>query len=779
MRLPITAGVATAAVALSLYPLFDGWNWLWSALGAIVAVIAAATLTARAPVAAPFAPIAGVAGLLLYLTASFTAKHAFLVFVPTPSSLRALARIAAAGFQDIQRFAAPVPEKTGVVLIAAAGVGLIALLVDMCAVRLRRAALAGLPLLALFTVPAAVLPDAVPWPVFVFGAAGFIALLIADGRERLGQWGRPVLLHRTHRAERADSTPLGVAGKRIGFAAVGLSLAVPFLTPALEPSPLFGFGVGGSGPGGNTITIPNPIVGLRGTLTLPASATVLTYKSSDNKPRYLRMHSLDKFDGVNWTMTPADGRAEHRVADSDVPEPEGLSTQVPVTPVTTEVKVADQVPELRFLPLPYPPRRVRADGDWRADPRTLVVWSSRAEAGGMTYQVESLDVKPTAEQLRAVGRPPRDVQRRYSFTPEVSEEFRALTRRVVADAETPYEQAMALQRFFTGSGGFTYSLQVPEGHNASALEEFVMRSRTGYCEQFASAFALMARLLHIPSRVAVGYTGGSLAGGVFEVRTHDAHAWPELYFDGIGWLRFEPTPSGATGQGTASPPDHSLPVTPTGDATSSPTTPEDTASAAPATPGVPRGDNDPDARRGRDDRGDGLLGQDALQEEGLPVAAQVGLGLLAVLLVAALPIPFRLAVRQRRRLAGTVHAAWDELRDTLEDLGIAREPNESPRALARRLTEALGLDSDAADALRRLAEAEERLRYARAGIPQRVAPGDLPLVRAALLAAATRWRRARAFAAPASTLRRLRGLGTYLLDAFDRLDNIRIRPRRT
>ena len=94
-------------------------------------------------------------------------------------------------------------------------------------------------------------------------------------------------------------------------------------------------------------------------------------------------------------------------------------------------------------------------------------------------------------------------------------------------------------------------------HGIKGLTDFLFHTKTGYCQQFAFAMAGLARLLGIPSRIAVGYTAGSRrANGTWKVTTADAHAWPELYFAGLGWIRFEPTPGGPTGQGTATVPNY-------------------------------------------------------------------------------------------------------------------------------------------------------------------------------------------------------------------------------
>jgi hypothetical protein len=121
-----------------------------------------------------------------------------------------------------------------------------------------------------------------------------------------------------------------------------------------------------------------------------------------------------------------------------------------------------------------------------------------------------------------------------------------LARAVTAGAESPYDQAIALQSWFRSE--FEYSLEVQSGHGSNAIESF-LQQRVGYCEQFSATFAAMARTLGIPSRVAVGFTPGvQNAEGWYSVLGKNAHAWPELWFDEIGWVLFEPTPGrGAPG----------------------------------------------------------------------------------------------------------------------------------------------------------------------------------------------------------------------------------------
>ena len=139
-----------------------------------------------------------------------------------------------------------------------------------------------------------------------------------------------------------------------------------------------------------------------------------------------------------------------------------------------------------------------------------------------------------------------------------------LVERITRSNTTAYGKAVAIQAWFTAPGHFRYTLKVPSTQSSAALIQFLTKSKAGYCQQFAFAMAVLARLVGIPSRVVVGYTQGSFIGNDnWQVKTSDAHAWPELYFPTVGWLRFEPTPpnpAGQPGQATASPPPYSTPL---------------------------------------------------------------------------------------------------------------------------------------------------------------------------------------------------------------------------
>jgi transglutaminase-like putative cysteine protease len=168
------------------------------------------------------------------------------------------------------------------------------------------------------------------------------------------------------------------------------------------------------------------------------------------------------------------------------------------------------------------------------------------------YAVTAARVEPTPEQLRVGGPLLGDDIAALAIPPEVSPYVRQLTESIVAGRQTGYDRVVALQAFFTDPvSGFTYSEDstVPGTNSPDALENFLRPEndgRRGFCEQYASAMAAMVRLIGLPARVAVGFTPGQQRGdGSYVVTTADAHAWPEVWFNGAGWVRFEPTPRGA------------------------------------------------------------------------------------------------------------------------------------------------------------------------------------------------------------------------------------------
>src|SRR5215469_1649116 len=265
-RLTVTAAAATVLASLALYPLITGTGWFFAGIGAAIVVAAIGTLTRLRPLPAIVCLLAALAGLLLYLNVLFAGPQSFHWLIPAPSSIGHLLLMVRLGNSETARYAPPVPATNELALLAAAGIGIIAAVTDLLAVRLRRPALAGLPLLVLFCVPLTTIANP-GWfgelMVFSLGIAGYLALLSAEGRERVRLWGRVVHTWPGQREPRGpDTRQLTAAGRRVGFATVVLALCVPLILPGLRHHRLFsGNSVPGTGSGsGHAPTLPDPLV---------------------------------------------------------------------------------------------------------------------------------------------------------------------------------------------------------------------------------------------------------------------------------------------------------------------------------------------------------------------------------------------------------------------------------------------------------------------------------------------------------------------------------------
>jgi transglutaminase-like putative cysteine protease len=299
------------------------------------------------------------------------------------------------------------------------------------------------------------------------------------------------------------------------------------------------------------------------------------------------------------------------------------------------------------------------------------MFANAAEAGEFRAQPAS----PPAVISR-----PDDLDRFIQLPTDTPLDLLTLARRQTLGATTDFERAWLLERWFRESGEFVYSTNVSTGHDVLDLEAWLtdpdsLNHRTGYCEQFAAAMAVLGRALEIPSRVVWGFTPGEVriqddGSEVIVVRDNNAHAWVEMWMDGFGWVKFDPTPRGDSFQ------------------------PESmTASFDPA-PYLPP--PDPDAAAGPDRPG--FLDEsitDGFDAEGNPISSggsRIDLSgwwwVLPVIALLAAAVPLTKLIRRRRRIArlsdGDVTAAWEEIVDRLADLGDPIPEHETPIEFATR-----------------------------------------------------------------------------------------------
>ncbi|MCH0542560.1 transglutaminase domain-containing protein [Streptomyces sp. MUM 203J] len=760
VRLTLSALFATLASACALLPLVADGAWLVQATVLLAVVSATGALARRVPLARPVTVLIQTAVALMLLTFVFARDHAVAGLLPVPETLEWFGTLLTLGSEDVAQYATPAPATEGIRLMLVGGVLAIGLAVDTLAVTFRSAAPAGLPLLALYSVAAGLSGgEGRGWLWFLLAAAGYLVLLLAEGHDRLGQWGR--VFGGAGRPSGGSPAPLRT-GRRIGAVALGIALAVPAALPSLDGGLLDPGGTGRGDGSGGTISAVNPLVSLQDNLKQPEDREVLRYRTNASDPSgmYLRLVALDQFDGTSWKTSV---RAVQDVPPR-LPTPDGLGGRISTTEVRTNISAAGGYKQ-KWLPMPYPATEVDIEGRWRYEPAgRMLVGDDGQTTSGVRYSVSSLEVNPTAEQLATAPSAPGTLLREYTRVPDaLPSDVKATALEVTAGAGNDYERAVRLQEWFTDKGGFRYNVKANSGTGTGAISRFLV-DREGFCVHFSFAMASMARTLNIPARVAVGFMPGrATADGTVSVGIRDAHAWPELYFEGVGWTRFEPTPSRGLRPG------YSLPQAPVEESPSP-------GAATPGTPAAPSAEPSPSdsCATPADDAtaqgGTGGCAGTGPQETQTAADADAAVGPLllraagglAVVLLLLSPMLWRRRRRARRlgahgRTAEDVVArtlaVWEEVVDTAWDHGIRPDESLTPRATAERLVRLGELEGAAAAAAHRVADAVEQVLYA--PVPRAV-PGladDAARIRDGLRAGRSRGSRLRAALAPRSAAR--------------------------
>ncbi|OEJ31637.1 DUF3488 and transglutaminase-like domain-containing protein [Streptomyces subrutilus] len=767
-RVTLFAALATLLTAWSLVPLVESAGWLLQAALLLAVQSAVGAGARRVPLARSLTVAAQLLVSLLTLAVLFAGKGESTGSGPLAYLVTDFGALYQRGAQDVSEFAIPAPLTDGIRLLLVSGVLLIGLLVDTLAVTLRTAAAAGLPLLALYSVAAGLSGGGdASWFAFLLAGCGYLMMLLSEGRDRLAQWGRVFGAAPRERISAASGLGGGKegrltapvrTGRRIGAMALGLALAVPAALPSLGGGLLGGPGGGEAADGGvgGTISAVNPLISLQSNLNAQDNRVVLKYRTDNPQQgeQYLRILALDEFNGIKWE---ASGRSLSDVPER-LPNPPGLSGDVRqgAAEVQTNVSAAETYTQ-RYLPMPYPATSVDIKGKWRFEPagRTLVgdqLGKDRFQnVQGAQYSVRSLLLKPTAQQLRSAPEPDPEVRAEYTKLPDnLPPVVGDTARQVTQGAKDDYARAVKLQDFFAVNGGFRYNTKTASGTGPQAVARF-LADKEGFCIHFAFSMAAMSRSLGIPARVAVGFTPGERQpDGSVNVSMRDAHAWPELYFEGVGWTRFEPTPRSGINV-----PDYSRPQAPTVQPSAPAPLPSQGAAQPSAAPS--KADECPPELKKLGECGAAAPRPSASGGGGPSVPAVLGWAMvaLAALGLPLLPLLWRGRVRARRLGAGEVSAAWRELGDAAWDVGVRPDEALSPRRAAVRVVELGRLDAEAGAAVHRVAGALERALYAPPGaaVSYEGLADDVLLARAGLLAGVGRPARLRALLLPRSAAR--------------------------
>ena len=787
---PWIAALAVLCASTALSGVIEGDLWLVRIGVVIVAITVTGAFLRATRLTPPLVAIAQVFVLLCLLTALHTRSGIFL-FIPGPEALGDLGDVLAESVAQVQTGVPPVHASPAIQALVVLAIGLVAVLVDTLAVAAGAPAASGLVLLCVFAVPASLADEMLPFWTFVLGAAAFAMLLAVDGQHRHEAW----------RGRLGSGSASGSGGSATTVASIAMVIALVVgagFTVVGTVGRLPGGGSGGGGKGGIGLS---EMTSLRGMLNRGRPAEVF-YVRGLPEQTYMRASTLAQYvPNKGWERgTPPGGQP----ARGELPPQAGDRGEGK----TTRINIEPRDWRSFWLPTYGAVRRIDTpDDDYRFDAKKGVIYTER-EREPASYEIDAVLSTPTKQALRLAPSQKNAVESEYYKFDGVEQEVVDLANRVVEGATNDFDKAAKLTEFFNSpTTDFKYELKTQGDVNRDALTDFVLRSKVGYCEQFASAMAVMARVVGLPSRVAIGFTAGvAAADNAYRViSTDDAHAWVEIFFPNHGWMTFDPTPI-SDGRGVVPP--YLRETAPGGEEV--PTAETTTESVAPSTSGSAQASASPDGEDGDQGLpqaqaegpppwhlwalgvvlllaallsaflvlallgviGAGLLGVSWARKLLIPAVAGlwlIGVGLAAALLswwlaavlvlagVVLTPLLVR-GVRRRNHLhavaalgPGAATAAWSELIAESIDRGAPVPAAETIRTAARRLAREHNLDEAGKDGLRSVIGSIERSWYSANPVADPGLPGALAAVRQSLKKNAPLSLRARLF--PKSVLK--------------------------
>lgn len=296
---------------------------------------------------------------------------------------------------------------------------------------------------------------------------------------------------------------------------------------------------------------------ITGSVNLP-NGPVLSYTStSPAQGQYLEAFTFDQFDGHTWTPQVSSASQSYNpnaLLPLDVPSGGYSQLQTSITIL--------QPPDgtKHYIFAPQQPYSFSVPVTLLSDDAGVftATWTKTGPLNkNEQYQVISEVPTATPETLSAIPLPANDLsiwssdgsyqllQQHYMQTPSnLSPRVLATARQWTSDANNAYEAVADLQAHLSTRAEFTYSVtNAPVPSNIDAVT-WLLQTRRGYCTYYATAMAMMARLLHIPARIVNGFSQGHFdtQKKAWIVDGSDAHSWVQIYFPGSGWINFDPTP---------------------------------------------------------------------------------------------------------------------------------------------------------------------------------------------------------------------------------------------
>lgn len=513
------AAAAMLAGASSLTAPVTGHSWVLP-LVEVVAVIWLVGVGGRlTQLPAACTVVLQVTAFLIALTSLFTSSGIGGV-LPNSSAIAEARALLADAFAQVAGTSPPTPSTPALSLLISLAIGCAALAADIFVTVAKSPALVGLLLLCLYSFPASVVDTMLPWYSFAAPAVLYLALLSLSGH------GDRLIAPR-------DRLGIAVHSSVITALALVAALAMAASVTTIGTTGSFSHTRSGSSNVGLS-----PFASLQGSLKNSTPVNVLTATGLP-APDYFRTVALTTWTANRgWSLGPVQADVNHIAGALNAAAPAATGSHITVT--THNLKD-------RFLPILAGTSAITGLADnWSFDSALNTVFRPDNVTPG-TYVLTAVQNKPDRAALEADTVVPAGAD--LAETGALSPIVQTTAQRVTVAQAGPFNKAAALQQWFTDpASGFTYSLDVPAQDTGDALVDFLTYKR-GFCQQFASAMAIMLRSLHIPARVVIGFSQGvRQANGSFLVTSRNAHAWVEVKFVDNGWVRFDPTPT-VNGQG--------------------------------------------------------------------------------------------------------------------------------------------------------------------------------------------------------------------------------------
>lgn len=578
---PVAAGVATLCAATSLTSVVGGLAWFGYLFVAVLLIAATGLALRSLQVPTIVVGLAQLLVLLMLITGAFT-THGILQIIPGPDAFDEIRQTLTAAADQIRTGLPPVEGTPPILCLVTIAIGLVAVLVDTLAVAAAAPAATGLVLLCVYAVPAALADEMLPWWTFLLGAAAFAGLLAVDGSHRHRSWRTREAPGRSGK-QGVLSAPVAVVSAAIVLGLFGGAITWVGTVGKIP----FGAGADGRGSGSGGFGI-QPFTELRGMLDQGTNGELFRVSGLGPDKKLLRALTLDTYTPDKGWGLLNDGKSQQ---GSAVGQTLPLAPGDDGTGVGRNIRIEPVNWKDNWLPVYGAPRMIdNAGGNYLYNQVSGTIFTTKSEVPPTYTETASLR-EPTADELRATP-PVDDLPPAYTQIADVDQRVIRLTQQLTAGASNDFDRASAIWRHFTAQNGFVYDTKTADTGDKDALADFILNSKRGFCEQYASAMAVMLRLAHIPSRVALGFTPGVPApddANTLSIGTQDAHAWVEAYFGAKGWVAFDPTPL-SDGRGITPP---YLKADPSGGAQPNDTqeVPSTAPSSAAAT-GVPK-DQDP------------------------------------------------------------------------------------------------------------------------------------------------------------------------------------------